>query len=331
MCGTLKKKKRKWTETQTETKNEKNTQKTTTTITNTWTNQKNNKKKANIIVIQKITEKKHEQIKKNQKRVIIKKETKNPSKKNMRKNMKNPKKTKTLNPEGRTPTFRRHSNGEISESLIQKELEFFLSIGISAISLKCKLIQLFEEKVWLKQKLSEAQPTPHEDASWGTKGLFTLWSPIEAEFARIEGRGCRQSSSWILSTASFSKDGTLSDESIIWAFSKRQNTVYQSLSQDHQQVLPARVQRISARVVTGVHSKCRRRMSVGFKGHTRKHFSWFWLGTSYKIGIEEAQYLYSLPEKPKLRSMQENQDHKGSFAGNALVMQYFEQKNLVTW
>ena len=99
------------------------------------------------------------------KRVIIKKTKTIPPKKNMRKTMKNPKKTKTLNPEGRTPPVRRHSDGEISESLIQKELEFFVSIGISAISLKSELNQLFEEKVWLKQKLSEAQSISYEDAS----------------------------------------------------------------------------------------------------------------------------------------------------------------------
>ena len=34
-------------------------------------------------------------------------------------------------------------------------------------------------------------------------------------------------------------------------------------------------------------------------------------GTSKKSGIEEAQYLHSLPERPKLRSTQENQNYKG--------------------
>ena len=57
-----------------------------------------------------------------------------------------------------------------------------------------------------------------------------------------------------------------------------------------------------ARVVTGVHRNSRRLKSVIIKGHTRKHFSWFWFGTSYKCGMKEAQYFYSLPERPKLRN-----------------------------
>ena len=65
-------------------------------------------------------------------------------------------------------------------------------------------------------------------------------------------------------------------------------------------------------MVRGVHRKSIRRLSVGIKGHTRKQLSEFRFGTSYKSGIEEAQYLHSLPERQKLRSMQENQDYKGS-------------------
>ena len=37
-------------------------------------------------------------------------------------------------------------------SLFQKEKNFFLSIEISAISLKCELIKLFEEKELLRAK-----------------------------------------------------------------------------------------------------------------------------------------------------------------------------------
>ena len=45
-------------------------------------------------------------------------------------------------------------------------------------------------------------------------------------------------------------------------------------------------------MVRGVHRDFRRRRSVGIKVHTCKHFSGFRFGTSYKSGIEEAQYLY---------------------------------------
>ena len=42
----------------------------------------------------------------------------------------------------------------------------------------------------------------YENASWGTKRWFTVWSTIWAGLARIEGRMCGQSSSWIWSTVS---------------------------------------------------------------------------------------------------------------------------------
>ena len=48
-------------------------------------------------------------------------------------------------------------------------------------------------------------------------------------------------------------------------------------------------------------------------------------GRPTKVGIEKALYLYSLPERPKLRNTQENQDYKGSLQEDALVMQYLEQ------
>ena len=48
------------------------------------------------------------------------------------------------------------------------------------------------------------------------------------------------------------------------------------------------------------------------KGHTCTHFSRFRFGTSYSSGIREALFLYSLPEQPKLRSLQANQDYEGS-------------------
>ena len=46
----------------------------------------------------------------------------------------------------------------------------------------------------------------------------------------------------------------------------------------------------------------------------RAHYSGLRFGTSYESGIkiQEAQYLYSLPERPKLRSMLANEDDKGS-------------------
>ena len=62
----------------------------------------------------------------------------------------------------------------------------------------------------------------------------------------------------------------------------------------------------------GVHRKSRRQRSASIKGHTRKHFSRFRFGTSNQSGIVEAQYLYSLPRRPKLRNTQENQDYEGS-------------------
>ena len=79
-----------------------------------------------------------------------------------------------------------------------------------------------------------------------------------------------------------------------------------------------------------VHRKSRRRRSVSITGHTRKHFSRIRSGTSKQSGIEEKQYLCSLPERPKLRSMQREPRLQGLVAGNALVMQHFELKTLVT-
>ena len=67
-----------------------------------------------------------------------------------------------------------------------------------------------------------------------------------------------------------------------------------------------------ARVVGGIHGKSQRRNGVSIKGHTRKHFSRFRFGTSYKSGIEEAQYLCSLPEQHKFRNVQEDENDKGS-------------------
>ena len=67
-----------------------------------------------------------------------------------------------------------------------------------------------------------------------------------------------------------------------------------------------------ARVDRGVHGKSQRRNGVSIKGHTRKHFSRFRFGTSYKSGIEEAQYLCSLPEQHKFRNVQEDENDKGA-------------------
>ena len=63
------------------------------------------------------------------------------------------------------------------------------------------------------------------------------------------------------------------------------------------------------RVVRGVQRKSQRQWS-GIKGHTRTHFSWLRFGTAHKSGIQDAQCLYSLPKRTKLRSTQENQDYK---------------------
>ena len=45
-----------------------------------------------------------------------------------------------------------------------------------------------------------------------------------------------------------------------------------------------------------------------------------------KSGIGETQYFHSLPERPKLRSVQEEPRLRALFEGRALVMQYLEQK-----
>ena len=60
-----------------------------------------------------------------------------------------------------------------------------------------------------------------------------------------------------------------------------------------------------------------RDLSVWFKefsikGDTPKHFLEFRCGTSCKSGIEEAQNLHSISERPNLRNTQENQDYGGS-------------------
>ena len=52
------------------------------------------------------------------------------------------------------------------------------------------------------------------------------------------------------------------------------------------------------------------RKSRRWKCWARKHFSWLLFGKSYKSGIKETQYLCSLPERQRLRSVQENQDYK---------------------
>ena len=49
----------------------------------------------------------------------------------------------------------------------------------------------------------------YEEASWGTKRFFIVWSPIWAGHAGIVGRRRRQSSSSIRYVASFSEDGEL--------------------------------------------------------------------------------------------------------------------------
>ena len=41
-------------------------------------------------------------------------------------------------------------------------------------------------------------------------------------------------------------------------------------------------------------------------------FSWISFRAARKSGIGQAQYLYSLPEGPKLRHLHEDQDHQGS-------------------
>ena len=132
-------------------------------------------------------------------------------------------------------------------------------------------------------------------------------------------------------------------------------TMYRSLSQDCQQVPPALPQGTSddsssspATIRSGCTSipasgnwlrdllewldefteNLERRTSVSIKWHTRKHFSWIRFGTSNKSGIEEAQYLYSFPERPKSAREPRLQ---GLLAGNALVMPHLVQKTLTTW
>ena len=84
----------------------------------------------------------------------------------------------------------------------------------------------------------------------------------------------------------------------------------------------------SPRLVCGVRRSSRRYRSAC----TRTHFSGLRLGTSHESGTKnkEAQYSYSLPKRPKLRSLLEKQDNKGSCAEDALAKQYLEQKSLVT-
>ena len=75
----------------------------------------------------------------------------------------------------------------------------------------------------------------------------------------------------------------------------------------HQSSLGRPVAR-SSRMVGGVHRWSRRCRSAC----TCTHFPWLRFGTSYKSGTQAAQYSYSLPKRPKLRSMLANQDGKGS-------------------
>ena len=61
-------------------------------------------------------------------------------------------------------------------------------------------------------------------------------------------------------------------------------------------------------MATGLHREPRDRRNAS----SRKLFSWLRSRTSYKSGTKEAQFLYSLPERPKLRGLQAKQDYKGS-------------------
>ena len=61
-------------------------------------------------------------------------------------------------------------------------------------------------------------------------------------------------------------------------------------------------------MVGGDHRKSRSYRSAC----TRTHFSWFRFGTSKKSGTQKAWYLHSLPQGQKYRSLQANQDDKGS-------------------
>ena len=79
-------------------------------------------------------------------------------------------------------------------------------------------------------------------------------------------------------------------------------------------------------MVTGVHRQSRRYRSAC----TRRHLSLLSFGTSYESGIQEVQYLYSLPKRSKLRSMVADQNDKGPFAEDALAKQYLVRKRLVT-
>ena len=62
-------------------------------------------------------------------------------------------------------------------------------------------------------------------------------------------------------------------------------------------------------MVGGVHRKPRSYRSAC----TRTHFSLLRFGTAVKSVIQEAQYFYSLPERPKLRRLLSNQNDKGSW------------------
>ena len=65
--------------------------------------------------------------------------------------------------------------------------------------------------------------------------------------------------------------------------------------------------------------------------HPRAHFSWPRFGTSYKSGTQEAQCLYPLPKRPKLRRMLWEPKEQKPLAEDALTKHYHEQKSLVTW
>ena len=68
------------------------------------------------------------------------------------------------------------------------------------------------------------------------------------------------------------------------------------------------------------------------RGHRSACFSGIRSGTSYESAneIKEAQNLYSLPKRPKLRSLHEDRDSKGSLRQNAPAQPYLEQIFWVT-
>ena len=70
----------------------------------------------------------------------------------------------------------------------------------------------------------------------------------------------------------------------------------------------------SARMVGGTHWTFCGRRRFCFEWSTRKHHSWTAPSRTFdKSGIEQAQHIYSLPERPKLRSLHEDQNYKSSW------------------